>query len=86
MLGLYDPDRSQTVRLKGEPKSWSDFVTAWGALSEAHASDGGAGLAILSESFTSPTLARLAPSSVAATPSCSRRAMTPSATRTGWPV
>jgi MoCo/4Fe-4S cofactor protein with predicted Tat translocation signal len=60
VLGLYDPDRSQTVRLKGEPKSWSDFVTAWGALSEAHASDGGAGLAILSESFTSPTLWRLA--------------------------
>src|SRR4029453_5210179 len=56
VLGLYDPDRSQTVRLKGEPKSWSGFVTAWGALSEAHASDGGAGLAILSESFTSPTL------------------------------
>ena len=59
VLNLYDPDRSQTVRLKGEPKSWSDFVTAWGALSEAHASDGGAGLAILSESFTSPTLWRL---------------------------
>ena len=26
VLGLYDPDRSQTVRLKGEPKSWSDFL------------------------------------------------------------
>jgi MoCo/4Fe-4S cofactor protein with predicted Tat translocation signal len=60
VLGLYDPDRSQTVRLKGEPKVWSDFVTAWGSLSEAHAADGGAGLAVLSESFSSPTLARLA--------------------------
>ena len=60
VLGLYDPDRSQTVRLKGEPKSWTDFVTAWGQLSEAHAADGGAGLAVLSESFSSPTLARLA--------------------------
>ena len=60
MLGLYDPDRSQSVRLKGEPKSWSDFVTAWGQLSKAHAADGGAGLAVLSESFSSPTLARLA--------------------------
>ena len=60
MLGLYDPDRSQAVRLKGEPKSWSDFVTAWGQLSQAHAADGGAGLAVLSESFSSPTLARLA--------------------------
>ena len=60
VLGLYDPDRSQSVTLQGSPKSWSDFVTAWGQLSQAHASDGGAGLAILSESFCSPTLARLA--------------------------
>jgi MoCo/4Fe-4S cofactor protein with predicted Tat translocation signal len=59
VLGLYDPDRSQAIRLKGEPKSWSDFVTAWGELSKAHATDGGAGLAVLSESFASPTLARL---------------------------
>jgi len=60
VLGLYDPDRSQTVRLKGATKSWADFVTAWGELAKAHAADGGAGLAILSESFSSPTLARLA--------------------------
>ena len=60
VLGLYDPDRSQSVTLQGTRKSWSDFVTAWGQLSEAHASDGGAGLAVLSESFCSPTLARLA--------------------------
>ena len=60
VLGLYDPDRSHTIRLKGEAKSWSDFVTAWGELSKAHAADGGAGLAVLSESFSSPTLARLA--------------------------
>jgi MoCo/4Fe-4S cofactor protein with predicted Tat translocation signal len=60
VLGLYDPDRSHTLRLKGEPKSWGDFVTAWAELSKAHAGDGGAGLAVLSESFSSPTLARLA--------------------------
>jgi MoCo/4Fe-4S cofactor protein with predicted Tat translocation signal len=60
VLGLYDPDRSQSVTLQGATKSWGDFVTAWGALSEAHASDGGAGLGVLSESFSSPTLARLA--------------------------
>jgi len=59
VLGLYDPDRSQSVRLKGEAKAWADFVTAWGQMSQAHASDGGAGLAVLSESFSSPTLARL---------------------------
>ena len=60
VLGLYDPDRSQAVRLNGESKSWADFVTAWGELIKAHAADGGAGLAVLSESFSSPTLARLA--------------------------
>jgi MoCo/4Fe-4S cofactor protein with predicted Tat translocation signal len=60
VLGLYDPDRSQSVRQNGEPRSWSDFVAAWGALAEAHGADGGAGLAVLSESFASPTLARLA--------------------------
>ncbi|HVJ25951.1 MAG TPA: TAT-variant-translocated molybdopterin oxidoreductase, partial [Vicinamibacterales bacterium] len=59
VLGLYDPDRSQSIRLKGEPKSTNDFVTAWTKLSEAHAASGGAGLAVLSESFSSPTLARL---------------------------
>jgi molybdopterin-containing oxidoreductase family iron-sulfur binding subunit len=59
VLGLYDPDRSQSVTERGTPKSWGDFVTAWGTLSEAHASDGGASLAVLSESFSSPTLARL---------------------------
>ncbi len=60
VLGLYDPERSQTVRLKGESKSWSDFVAAWGQLAQAYGADGGAGLAVLSESFSSPTLARLA--------------------------
>src|SRR6478609_2348393 len=40
VLGLYDPDRSQSVTLRAAPKSWKDFVTAWGQLSEAHAADG----------------------------------------------
>jgi MoCo/4Fe-4S cofactor protein with predicted Tat translocation signal len=60
VLGLYDPDRSQSVAFQGSPKSWGDFVKAWGSLSQAHAADGGASLAVLSESFSSPTLARLA--------------------------
>src|SRR4029450_10620451 len=59
VLGLYDPDRSQSVRQRGTQKSWNAFVMAWGPLSQAHAADGGAGLAVLSESFSSPTLARL---------------------------
>src|SRR5687767_15174585 len=60
VLGLYDPDRSQSITLKNARRSWNDFVTAWGELSKAHAADGGAGLAVLTESFSSPTLARLA--------------------------
>src|SRR5206468_4303119 len=56
MIGLYDPDRSQSVTLNGTRKSWNDFVTAWGPLSEAHAADSGASLAVLSESFSSPTM------------------------------
>ena len=60
ILGLYDPDRSQSVALRGERKTWKDFVEAWKTLAQGHAADGGAGLAVLSESFSSPTLARLA--------------------------
>ena len=60
VLGLYDPDRSQSVTQHGTPKSWNDFVTIWGQLAQPHAADGGAGLAVLSGSFASPTLARLA--------------------------
>src|SRR5512144_2021712 len=60
VLGLYDPDRSQSVTQNGTRKSWNDFVAAWGQLAGPHAADGGAGLAVLSESFSSPTLARLA--------------------------
>src|SRR5262249_22261901 len=60
ILGLYDPDRSQRVLQSGQPKTWADLVSAWAALEKTHLADGGAGLAVLSESFASPTLARLA--------------------------
>jgi MoCo/4Fe-4S cofactor protein with predicted Tat translocation signal len=60
ILGLYDPDRSQTVRLHDQPKTWPDLVAAWKEIAKAHAADGGAGLAVLSAPFASPTLARLA--------------------------
>ena len=60
ILGLYDPDRSQSLTLKGERKTWTEFVAAWEKLASAHTADDGASLAVLSESFSSPTLARLA--------------------------
>ena len=59
VLGLYDPDRSQAITSKGSRKTWAEFVTDWKQLAEAHAADGGASLAVLSESFSSPTMARL---------------------------
>ncbi len=59
ILGLYDPDRGKSVILKGDPKTWAEFVAAWAELAKTHDADGGAGLAVLSESFASPTLARL---------------------------
>ncbi|MDK1020071.1 MAG: 4Fe-4S dicluster domain-containing protein [Candidatus Hydrogenedentes bacterium] len=59
ILGLYDPDRSQSVLHDGEEKTWADFVEAWQSLEQTHLEDQGAGLALLSESFSSPTLARL---------------------------
>ena len=59
MLGLYDPDRLQTVRKGGEAATWADFLAAWGVIDKALAADGGAGLAVLSASFASPTKARL---------------------------
>jgi MoCo/4Fe-4S cofactor protein with predicted Tat translocation signal len=57
VLGLYDPDRSQSVQLNGEIHSWSDFLTD----AQNHATDlkatQGAGFRVLSGAITSPTLA-----------------------------
>jgi molybdopterin-containing oxidoreductase family iron-sulfur binding subunit len=55
-LGLYDPDRSQTVMLEGHISSWSAFVTAMGN-ARSQIAPKGAGLRILTETITSPTLA-----------------------------
>ena len=56
ILNLYDPDRSQYVVNAGSAGSYNDFIqvfaTVLGGL------EGGAGFHILSETVTSPTLAR----------------------------
>ena len=57
VLGLYDPDRLQAVTGEDDVKAWGDFV---GSLREALAAQklkGGAGLRILTETVTSPTMA-----------------------------
>jgi MoCo/4Fe-4S cofactor protein with predicted Tat translocation signal len=59
ILDLYDPDRAQRVLHDGVEKSRSDFLDFWQSRYPGLLSDKGAGLAVLSESFSSPTLFRL---------------------------
>ncbi|HEX7342883.1 MAG TPA: hypothetical protein VF398_01370, partial [bacterium] len=59
ILELYDPDRSRQVLHNGAASSWAEFVEFWRGLEADYLSSSGAGLAVLSESFSSPTLARL---------------------------
>ncbi len=56
-LTLYDPDRSQTPLRYSEPSTWEAFRSAWAAIAEQLGD--GSGLAILTESWASPTKARL---------------------------
>lgn len=59
ILQLYDPDRSQTVLERGEATTWQKFIGATRAIiTEARERDGGAGIRILTETVTSPTLGR----------------------------
>ena len=55
LLGLYDPDRSQHPRLRGEQAGWGDFQEAFATA--VNKTNGGQGLYFLSETITSPTLA-----------------------------
>jgi len=57
ILGLYDPDRSQTLRNLGEIRPWPAFLGAMNAALTAQKPLKGAGLRILTESVNSPTLA-----------------------------
>ncbi len=55
LLDMYDPDRSQHVRLRGQIASFSDFKEAF--IGAAKKTSGGQGIYFLSETITSPTLA-----------------------------
>ena len=57
ILGLYDPDRSQHVRYRGENREWAEFVQAFQTHLAVKKTDGGAGVYILPNTVTSPTLA-----------------------------
>src|SRR5687768_18030330 len=57
ILGLYDPDRSQTLTNLGEIRPFAAFVAAMRTVVNAQQAKQGAGLRILTETVTSPTLA-----------------------------
>jgi MoCo/4Fe-4S cofactor protein with predicted Tat translocation signal len=57
VLGLYDPDRSQSVVSMGDQRSWQSFLTAIRGPLGAQKALQGAGIRILTPTISSPTLA-----------------------------
>ncbi|MGD0889813.1 MAG: TAT-variant-translocated molybdopterin oxidoreductase [Acidobacteriaceae bacterium] len=57
VLGLYDPDRSQSVVSMGDQRSWQSFLTALHGPLSAQKNLQGAGIRILTPTISSPTLA-----------------------------
>jgi MoCo/4Fe-4S cofactor protein with predicted Tat translocation signal len=56
ILGLYDPDRSQTITHLGEIRSFDSFAAAMRTVLTAQQAGKGAGIRILTETVASPTL------------------------------
>jgi molybdopterin-containing oxidoreductase family iron-sulfur binding subunit len=56
VLSLYDPDRSRTVINRGEVKTWSAFLNAVQAVVASQLAIKGAGLRLLTEPVSSPSL------------------------------
>ncbi len=57
VLGLYDPDRSQALTYVGAIRPWSEFLAVLRSARGVARARRGAGLRILTETVTSPTLA-----------------------------
>ncbi len=57
VLGLYDPDRSQTISFNGAVRPWGTLQAVIRAALNQQQASGGAGLRFLTETVTSPTLA-----------------------------
>src|ERR1044071_8180265 len=57
ILGLYDPDRSETIINRGEVRTYTAFLGEISTLLVGQRSKQGAGLRFLTETVTSPTLA-----------------------------
>jgi molybdopterin-containing oxidoreductase family iron-sulfur binding subunit len=56
ILGMYDPDRSQTITNRGNVDSWSAFLKAIKGPLTVQKGLGGAGIRILTQTISSPTL------------------------------
>jgi molybdopterin-containing oxidoreductase family iron-sulfur binding subunit len=56
ILGLYDPDRAQAIQFRGGVRPWTQFIGAMQSTVAAQRATGGAGLRILTETVTSPSL------------------------------
>jgi len=57
LLGLYDPDRSQTIMSMGDVRSWGAFLSAIRGPLSAQKALQGAGIRILTPTISSPKLA-----------------------------
>jgi len=57
ILGMYDPDRSQTITNRGDVDSWSAFLKETKGPLTVQKGLGGAGIRILTQTISSPTLA-----------------------------
>src|SRR6202795_1363715 len=57
ILGMYDPDRSQTITKRGDVNSWAQFVKEIKGPLAVQKGLGGAGIRILTQTISSPTLA-----------------------------
>ena len=56
VLNVYDPDRSQTINFLGEIRSYGSFLTIFKDVAAEQIGKQGAGLRILTETVTSPTM------------------------------
>src|SRR5207249_2759267 len=56
ILGLYDPDRSQTITYLGDVRTWGDFLNAVRGPLNIQKGLQGAGIRILTQTVSSPTL------------------------------
>jgi len=68
VLSLYDPDRSQTLLHLGEIRPWPSFLGEMRLVLAEERASRGAGLRILTETVSSPTLARQLEELLAALP------------------